>query len=236
MSQESISKTRRVLLFSSTILFGFILFILPNLFFGITKINGGLSGINLFFIALFQISTVSLLIGFSLKKRGWKWRNIGWKKPEIKHVLLGCFAGAIWLAIQFFWLIPSTGGASRPDIIQMVSIMDTSIITMFSYLSLGIIGGGITEEIFNRGYFIRGMEDLFKNKKTGIVLATIASVLFFVLGHLPYDLVSTIDILIPTIIYTALFIATGSLTPSIVAHSLYNGLAIILVYVNYFQG
>ncbi len=236
MPQENISKTRRIILFVGTILSGFILFIIPNLFFGITKINGGLSGINLFYIALFQIVSISVLIGFSLKKRGWNWSQIGWVRAKFKHILLGLLAGAIWLVIQFYWLIPSTGGASRPDIIQMVSIMDNSIVTMLSYLSLGIIGGGIAEEIFNRGYFIRGMEDLFSNKKIGVAFAAITSILFFVLGHLPYDLVSTIDILVPTIIYTALFLSTGSLFPSIVAHSLYNGLAIILVYVNYYPG
>ncbi|MBO6525229.1 MAG: CPBP family intramembrane metalloprotease [Balneolaceae bacterium] len=236
MSHKKASKARKTLLFVGTILLGFILFILPNLFFGITKINGGLSGINLFYIALFQVVSVSALISFSLKKRGWNWHHIGWRKPSINHIVLGIIAGSTWLVIQFYWLIPNTGGASRPDVIQMVSLMDNSIITMLSYLSLGIIGGGITEEIFNRGYFIRGMEDLFSNKKIGVVSAAIMSILFFVLGHLPYDLISTVDILVPTVIYTALFLATGSLVPSIVAHGLYNGIAIILVYLNYFQG
>ena len=236
MTEEKLSKNRKILLFISTIIIGFILFIIPNIFFGVTKINGGISGINLLFIALFQLITVSGLISFTLKKRDWHWKNIGWVKPQLNHILLGIISGGSWLFIQFYWLIPATGGASRPDIIQMVSMMDSSLLTLFSFLSLGIIGGGITEEIFNRGYFIRGMQDLFSNKNTGLFFAAVFSILFFVLGHLPNDLISTIDILVPTILYTVIFLITGSLIPSIIAHSLYNGLAIILVYINYFPG
>jgi membrane protease YdiL (CAAX protease family) len=229
-----VSKTRKILLFSGTIIFGFILFILPNIFFGVTKINGGLSGINLFFIAIFQLVTVSALISFSLKKTGWKWSDIGLMKPKLSHVLIGLIAGLGWLTTQFIWLIPNTGAASRPDVAQMVGMMENSIIPMLSYISLGVLGGGITEELYNRGYFIRGMQDLFSNKRTGLIVATASSILFFVLGHLPYDLISWIDILVPTVMYTVLFLATGSLIPSIIAHSIYNASAILLVYVLYY--
>ncbi len=233
-STTTLSRPKRILLFISTIFFGFLLFALPNLFFGITKFNGGLSGINLALIALFQFVTVLGLIGFSIKKNNWTWRNIGFNGFNKLHIGYGLLTALVWLSIQFIWLIPSTGGESRADIQQMVAMMDDSILTLVSFLVLGVVGGGITEEFYNRGYFIKGMQDLFNNQKAGLLIASLSSIVFFALGHLPHDLISWIDIMVPTIFYTLLFISTGSLTSSIVAHSMYNAAAILLVYTTYY--
>lgn len=233
MPDSTLSKSQRITLFSGTIIFGFLLFVLPNLFFGISKINGGLVGINLLFTALFQLVSVVLLLRFSLRKRGWNWQQIGLAKPTPHHIFLGLAAAIFWLSVQFLWLIPSTGGETRADVQQMISMMDSSMLNIFYFMCLGVIGGGITEELYNRGYFIKGMQDLFKNQKIGLVVASISSILFFVLGHLPTDFISWVDILIPTILYTILFITTGKLTAPIIAHSIYNAIAIVLVNILY---
>ena len=65
--------------YKSKVLLGFILFALPNLFFGITKVNGGLTGINLLIIALFQFISVTLLVYYSLRFLNKDFPDIGWK-------------------------------------------------------------------------------------------------------------------------------------------------------------
>lgn len=237
MTQQKNSTPKLLGIFISTILFGFILFILPNLFFGITKIGGGLTGINLLYIALFQFGSVVLLIYFSLKLLGkdfefigWSWGN--WKKDGI----LGLVAGLGWTVLQFAWIIPATGGASRADVSQMITMIDGTAVGLASYIALGVIGGGITEEIYNRGYFINVLKQTFNNPKTGLWISAVLSILFFTAGHLPSNSVEWIDILIPTCMYTALFIYTKRLTAPIIAHSIYNMTAILMVYYLYYSG
>lgn len=132
--------------------------------------------------------------------------------------------------MQFGVIIPNTGGAERTDISQMVSMFDGSVIGIFSFVALGVIGGGITEEIYNRGYFINVLKDIFSNPKAGIWIAAILSILFFAAGHLPSDVLGWFDILVPTIAYTLLFLYTNRLTASMVAHGVYNMAAILFTY------
>lgn len=226
---QSLTRTKTLSIFILTIVLGFILFALPNLFFGITKFNGGLQGINLFYIALFQFTFVTLLVQFSLRKIGQNMELIGLKFTHFKtDILLGIAIGLGWTFLQFGLIIPNTGGAAREDISQMISMLDGSIISLVSYIILGVIGGGITEEIYNRGYFINVLKSTFRNPQIGLWISAHLSILFFCIGHLPDSALMWLDILVPTIAYTLLFIKTERLLPGIVAHGLYNMLAILM--------
>tara|TARA_R110002050_G_scaffold79725_1_gene170424 strand:- start:457 stop:987 length:531 start_codon:yes stop_codon:yes gene_type:complete len=150
-----------------------------------------------------------------------------------KDILLGFIFGALWTTIQFLLIIPNTGGINRPDINGMLGMYDGSLIGTLSFIALGVIGGGITEELFNRGYFINVLKDVFKKPKTGLWVSAILSIVIFSLGHMPSTTLDWFDILIPTIMYTLLFITTKRLTASIVAHGIYNMTAIILTYYIY---
>lgn len=227
-------RARKITIFILTILGGYVLFILPNLFFGISKWNGGLTGINLLYTALFQLITVTLLVMFSLRRAGHDFRFIGLIFNE-KDVIPGAAVGLAWTALQFLWIVPATGGAGRSDIQGMVEMQAGGLITLVSFIALGVIGGGITEEIFNRGYFINALKENFSNPKTGLYVAAVLSAVSFIAGHLPSTPVALMDITVPTIAYTILFIKTGRLTAPILAHGLYNFLAILLVYFLYFE-
>ena len=117
----------------------------------------------------------------------------------------------------------------------MISTMDGTAIGLLSYIALAVIGGGIAEEIYNRGYFISILKDVFKNPKTGIWISAFISILFFAMGHLPSDALSWFDILVPTIAYTILFVYTKRLTAPIAAHGVYNMTAVILTYQFYYS-
>lgn len=235
-NQKTTSKTKTFIVFILTIIIGYILFIIPDIFFGVTKINGGKIGINLFFMALFQILTITLLLHISLKTLKKDWKYIGLEFVSIKKdVLLGLLFGGLWAFFQFALIIPNTGAENRADLNGMLGMYDGSIIGTISFIALGVIGGGITEELFNRGYFINILKDIFKNPKIGIWISAILSITIFSLGHMPTNSLEWFDILIPTIMYTLLFITTKRLTASIVAHGIYNMSAILLTYYLYYQ-
>lgn len=235
MDNQKPSLQKTLLVFISTILVGFILFALPNLFFGITKMNGGLIGINLLIIALFQFVSVTLLVYYSLRFLNRDFSDIGWNFGQWKKdSLLGLIVGLTWTLFQFTIIIPNTGGAERADITGMLSMMDGTLVGLLSFIALGVIGGGITEEIYNRGYFIKVLKETFQNPKTGLWIAAVISIVFFCLGHLPSNAVEWVDILIPTTAYTLLFIYTRRLTASMVAHGIYNMTAILATYFMYY--
>ncbi len=228
------SKTKTVIVFILTIILGYALFIIPDVFFGVTKINGGKKGINLLFMALFQFFSITALLYGSLKLLKKDFKYIGLRFINLKKdILLGIVFGALWTVIQFTLLIPNTGGANREDIKSMLEMYDGSIIGLLSFIALGVIGGGITEELFNRGYFINILKDVFKNPKIGLWVSAILSIIIFSLGHMPVTALDWFDILMPTIMYTLLFILTKRLIASIVAHGVYNMAAIILTYYMY---
>ncbi len=152
-----------------------------------------------------------------------------------KDILLGLVFGGLWAILQFLIIIPSTGGINRPDINGMLGMYDGSLVGVFSFIALGVIGGGIAEELFNRGYFINVLKDVFSNPKMGLWISAILSIVIFSLGHMPNTTLDWFDILIPTIIYTLLFIRTKRLTASITAHGFYNMTAIILTYYIYYN-
>ncbi len=228
MKHSETSRPKATAIFILTILVGYGLFIAPNLFFGITKVNGGYTGTNLLLTAIFQCVTVILLLYYSLKKLGKDFLDIGlvfahWKRDA----LLGLLAGLTWTLLQFILVIPATGGASRPDMVGLLSLFDGSLWGTLCFLALGVIGGGITEEVFNRGYFITILTDLFDNRKVGLAVAVALSMLLFIVGHLPSGAVAWFDLLIPTTAYTVLFLYTRRLTASMVAHGVYNATAIL---------
>jgi len=236
MDKKPIKRRKVIVVFGITILIGYILFIIPDLFFGVTKINGGKVGVNLFYISIFQLITVCGLLYFSLRILKMNFQSIGLSIAGWKgDVILGLGAGLSWTLFQFLLIIPLTGGADREDIQGMLLMFDGSIRGLLSFIALGVIGGGITEEIFNRGYFITVLKGWFQNPKLGLLIASISSILIFSIGHMPVSILDWFDILVPTIIYTLLFLATGRLTASIVAHSIYNCLAVLIVYLFYYS-
>ena len=233
---KSVSKRKTITVFAFTIVLGYALFIIPDVFFGVTKINGGKIGINLLFIGLFQFVSVTALLYVSLKMLKMNFRDIGLKFVHLKKdISIGLAFGISWAALQFALLIPNTGGINRPDIGGMLQMYDGSLVGTLSFIALGVIGGGIAEELFNRGYFINVLKRVFKNPKTGMWIAALLSVVIFSLGHMPTDALSWFDILVPTVMYTLLFITTKRLTAPIVAHGIYNTTAIVLTYYMYFN-
>ena len=235
-NQKSVSKAKTIFVLIFTVILGYVLFIAPDIFFGVTKINGGKVGINLLFIALFQFISIIALLYASLKILKKDFSYIGLQFVNVrKDILLGLGFGIIWTILQFVLIIPNTGGINRPDINGMLEMYDGSLIGTLSFIALGVIGGGITEEIFNRGYFINVLKEVFKKPKTGLWFSAILSIVIFSLGHMPNTTLDWFDILIPTFIYTLLFITTKRLTASIVAHGIYNMTAIVLTYCMYYK-
>lgn len=234
MTNQPVSRPKATVIFIATIILGFILFALPNIFLGVFKINGGLTGINLALMGIFQLLSVCALIHLALKRLNMNFKDIGLTSSHwITDVLIGLGVTIIRAIIDFGYITPNTGGASRPDIQEVIMALDGTTLGLISLIVLGVVGGGITEEIYNRGFFITVMKDLFKNEKIGLWISVILSILFFSAGHLPSNDLLWYDILVASSIYTALFLITGRLTASIISHASWNLIAILIINYSY---
>ncbi|WP_271853375.1 CPBP family intramembrane glutamic endopeptidase [Planococcus maritimus] len=224
---------KRLAIWFSVIVTGFLLFAATQIPFQM-GLFGGYSGVGLTLIGVLQAVLILPLLYVGLRLLGMDFRGIGWTAAHWqKDVLLGAAAALVWTLLQFLWIIPQTGGAERQDVAEIIAMLGGEWANVWWYLPLGIIGGGLVEELYNRGFFIGAFAGIFKDSKLALYGAAVLSIVFFAAGHLPRNWVEWIDLLIPSVLYTVLYLYTGRLTASIVAHALWNTTVAILVVVLY---
>lgn len=241
-------KRKKILVFLAVVVVGFIMFAAPAIFFQMGGL-GGYQGRNFALLGVAQLVLVVGVLRVGTRMLGMTFQDIGLRAPDFtsgpfRHdLLLGIGAAAVWIAVQFLVLFPQTGGAARPDIAEILQMVDGRWMNVLWYLPLGVLGGGVAEELYNRGFFITVLTDILGGGKTiarasgnpgwPALVAVALSVVFFAAGHLPSGLVDWVDILIPSIGYAALFLYTGRLTACIVAHSIWNSVAVAGIFLIY---
>lgn len=225
-SASSASRVKKALVFILVLVVGFAMFAAPAIFLQMGG-AGGYRGVNLALLGLVQLVLVSGVVLAGLRALGMRFRDIGLVgRYRRRDVLLGLAAAAGWTALQFGWLFPATGGASRPDVAGILDLVDGSWLNVLWFLPLGMLGGGVAEEIYNRGFTITVLEDILGRGRVATVVAAAFSVLFFAAGHLPRGWVDWMDILVPSTVYVVLFLGTRRLTAPIVAHAAWNAVAV----------
>lgn len=222
-----------LLLWFFIIVAGFVMFVIPQIPFQMGWL-GGFQGKNLTIVALLQGLLVIPLLYWGLRRMKLSFRSIGLTKQLwLRDTGIGIGVAACWAALQFGWLIPSTGGAERADIVEIKNMLDGAWVNILWYLPLGVLGGGIIEELYNRGFIVGVISHLFERSKVAIVAASVFAIAFFAAGHIPTNTTEWIDLLVPSTAYTILYVSTGRLIAPMVAHGLWNSLAAVLVYVLY---
>ncbi len=234
-------KRKKILVFLAVIVIGFIMFAAPAIFFQMGGL-GGYQGHNFALLGIIQLVLVVGVLRVGTRMLGMNFHDIGLRAPDFRSrpfrrdLLLGTGAAAVWFVVQFLVLFPQTGGASRPDIAEILQMVDGRWANVLWYLPLGVLGGGVAEELYNRGFFITVLRGILGGDRTlagssggmgwPALLAATLSVVFFAAGHLPSGFIEWVDILIPSIGYAAIFLYTGRLTACIVAHSIWNSMAV----------
>jgi len=231
--REPVSKARQAAVFVVVLVVGFAMFAIPAILLQV-GFAGGYGGTNLALLGVVQLVLVVAVVRVGLRWLHRSWSDIGatvasWRSDAA----LGAVVASGWLLVQFGWLFDATGGASRPDIAGILALVDGSWWNVLWYVALGVLGGGVAEEIYNRGFVITVLEDLLGSTRAATIAAGAFSVLFFAAGHLPGGWVDWVDILVPSIAYVVLFVVTRRLTAPMVAHSLWNGFAVVGIHIVY---
>ncbi|MEI5906944.1 type II CAAX endopeptidase family protein [Bacillus spongiae] len=186
---------------------------------------GGFTGINITIAALLQGILVIPIIYWGLKYLNLNFKEIGFTTDKWKEdVFLAVVVTVIRSVIFFIWIIPYT------DHSRVLTMLDNNWQNIIWMIPLVSIIGPLTEELFNRGFFIGGIAAIFRGSKIAIIAAALLGVFVFSAGHLPGNTIEWIGILIPSILYTGLFLCTKRLTASIVTHSLWNTVATLYIF------
>lgn len=221
-SRSEISRTRKAGVFTLVLVAGFAAFAAPTLLFQ-SGHAGGYEGANLAILGVAQLVLALLVVFGGLRLLAMKPADIGWTARRWRRdAALGLAVAAGWAALQFGWLIPATGGAGREDIAAILDLFDGGWVDVLWYLPLGVLGGGVAEEVYGRGFVITVLADLLGGTPAGVAFAGLFSAVFFAAGHLPQGWVDWLDILIPSVAYVALFLYTRRLVAPMVAHAAWN--------------
>ncbi|MFD6950685.1 MULTISPECIES: CPBP family intramembrane glutamic endopeptidase [unclassified Nocardiopsis] len=126
-------------------------------------------------------------------------------------------------------LIPAADGADDPGVREVLDNASAGALALTATLVLGVVGGGLAEELYFRGFLLGALPGFFVHRGAALHGAALVSVLLFAALHLPSSGPDAVAIVLAGLVYTALFLATRRLTATVVAHSLWNVSAVVTV-------
>lgn len=189
-------------------------------------------------IPLFGYSIpIILLVWLFLKQAGENFKDIGfsWKRFEIKSLLIGIPTAILSLAFMQLVFFPGLELLVELEASE-ASIYDFLKANPFQFvftLIMGIIIGGLYEEIVFHGFIFTRLERMIPGKYATALAFAITSLLF---GGYHYQLgmAGTINAFLIGMVYLGLFLAyKRNLWYSIVAHGTYNTIVISMIYVGW---
>jgi hypothetical protein len=150
-----------------------------------------------------------------------------------RDALIGAAVAVLWVALDFFVLIPLTGGSGRSDVIASRAAIGDAPWGLVGGIISGWIVGGFGEELFFRGFLIHTLRNLFGNKPWAAGIAVLISVLYFAFGHAYQGWIGIMDVGVSGLIFSLLYLWRGRLASSMAAHGVFDMLGILGIYFLY---
>ncbi len=178
-------------------------------------------------LALVQLLGAGLLVEWWLRRQRLDRAAVGastvaWKRD----VALGAVTVLPRLALEFGVLVPLAGGVANEGVQEVLRNAEAGAGALAGALILGVVGGGLAEELYFRGFLIGGLPRVFSDRRRARRAAAVCSVLLFAALHLPSTWPDVVSILVAALTYTLLFLYTNRLTAPVAAHALWNAAAI----------
>ncbi|MGW5876354.1 CPBP family intramembrane glutamic endopeptidase [Nocardiopsis terrae] len=189
---------------------------------------------TLIVLALVELVSATALVLWWLRRRGLTPADAGltWRSWK-RDALIGAATVPPRLLLEFGVLIPMAGGVDNPGVQEVLTNASAGLAALTAALVLGVVGGGVAEELYFRGFLLGALPKLFVHRRAALYTAAVVSVLLFAVLHLPTSVPDVAAIMVAGLVYTALFLATRRMTATVVAHSLWNTAAVVAVLVIY---
>ncbi|WP_197285861.1 CPBP family intramembrane glutamic endopeptidase [Nocardiopsis sp. NRRL B-16309] len=181
-------------------------------------------------VALVELVSAAALVFWWLRRRSLTPSDVGLTSRHwVRDALVGAATVPPRLLIEFGVLIPMAGGAQNPGVQEVLASASASVAALTAALVLGVVGGGLAEELYFRGFLLGALPTAFVHRRAALYGAAAVSVLLFSVLHLPTSGPDIAAIVLASVVYTGLFLLTRRLTATVVAHSLWNVSALVTV-------
>ncbi|WP_028649960.1 type II CAAX endopeptidase family protein [Nocardiopsis sp. CNT312] len=174
-------------------------------------------------VALVELASAALLVFWWLRRRSLPWTDVGLTSRHWpRDALIGAATVPPRLLIEVGVLIPMAGGARNPGVEEVLATTSAGLAALAATLVLGVVGGGLAEELYFRGFLMGALPKAFAHRRAALYGAAVVSVLLFAALHLPTSVPDVAAIVLAGLVYTGLFLLTRRLAATVVAHSLWN--------------
>lgn len=179
-----------------------------------------------------QVGLVAVAAAFTFRKYGGGWARLGFVPIQLRHLLWGGigFAGALAVTLTYGGVVeifdiealrPGECAEQIPDAV----IGNPTLIVLTAILAL--VFAPLCEETFFRGFVMPGLAKSF-----GLVVGIVVSAAFFTVGHSqPDDAMATLRILLAIfpigVIFALVYLRSGSILSTVIAHFSFNVLGTI---------
>ncbi|MFV2195724.1 CPBP family intramembrane glutamic endopeptidase [Nocardiopsis sp. LOL_012] len=181
-------------------------------------------------VALVELVAAALLVFWWLRRRSLSPADVGLTSRHwLRDALIGAATVPPRLLIEFGVLIPMAGGAQNPGVQEVLASASAGVAALVAALVLGVVGGGLAEELYFRGFLLGGLPKAFVHRRAALYGAAVVSVVLFAALHLPTSGPDVVAIVLAGLVYTGLFLLTRRLAATVVAHSLWNAAAVVTV-------
>ncbi|WP_306369044.1 CPBP family intramembrane glutamic endopeptidase [Nocardiopsis sp. CC223A] len=181
-------------------------------------------------LALVELALAGALVLWWLRRNGLGREALGLTtRSWARDALLGAATVPPRLLLEVGVLIPAAGGALNPGVQEVLSMASAGVAALAATFVLGVVGGGIAEELYFRGFLLGVVPRFFARRRTALYAAAAVSVVLFAVLHLPTSAPDVIAIVLAGSVYTALFLYTGRLTAPVIAHALWNASVMVAV-------
>ncbi|MBA4765993.1 MAG: CPBP family intramembrane metalloprotease [Erythrobacter sp.] len=186
------------------------------------------------------LGAVELLLGgaavlLALRFGGFRLVDIGWTSNQARSdFLIGLAVAFAFAALQFFVIIPATGGAARSDVAANAAQIGEAPLDLSGILVLALLGS-TSEELLFRGLILGGIATIGGRTMMARVIATIVTVALFALSHGYQGWAGIVD----TGVYGGLLLSLlywwrgARLIAPIAAHAGWNIIAAIVIFIAY---
>ncbi|MFE3461418.1 CPBP family intramembrane glutamic endopeptidase [Nocardiopsis aegyptia] len=181
-------------------------------------------------VALAELVSAVVLVFWWLRRRSLTPSDAGLTSRHwLRDSLLGAATVPPRLLIEFGVLIPMAGGAQNPGVQEVLTNASAGVAALTATLVLGVVGGGLAEELYFRGFLMGALPKTFVHRRAALYGAAAVSVLLFSVLHLPTSGPDIAAIVLAGVVYTGLFLLTRRLAATVVAHALWNTAALVTV-------
>lgn len=193
-------------------------------------LQDGISGSELLIVKLVELPMLLVFLGLVLRWQGRSYRQLGWRFPA-RETWPDARRGLLWIFPLLLLAFAVSAGLQELGFETTEPFALGGMLDILALLAVGVIAGGIIEEIVFRGFVFQQIEALLPRRGlTSAVQATALTSLVFAFLHAYEGPAAVGAILVVSMSLQVLYLRSGRrLLAPMVCHAGFNSVQIFLL-------